>query len=97
MEQSKKHAMLTPEPVVPSDSPVPPEHAAVGTREMLSSPMADVAASPAADDESLRLALAMQQAECAGQLEAMQPPDFGDVDDETRQSLELAWRCAACA
>jgi len=22
----------------------------------------------------------------------MQPPDFGDVDDDTRQSLELAWR-----
>ena len=64
----------------------------------IGSPMAVVAPSPAApagDDDSLRLALQLQQEECAVQQEAMQPPDFGDVDDDTRQSLELAWRYAA--
>ena len=49
------------------------------------------------DDEdmspSIQLAIKMQEEEMAASMQAMQQPDFGDdLDDETRQSLELAWR-----
>lgn len=65
---------------------------------------AAASAAPAAaatdEDESLRLALALQKEEMGElhqQLAAVPQPDFGaaaddGVDDETRQTLELAWR-----